>query len=233
MPAPPHRWPRSRCPTSTSDSTTSTPTASCATSTFPQPRDIWRSRCSPAASSPSPAALSAAELATMFHIYFLGSSEGLVFDVANAELRCRAVEPVAPSIWSRSARASTPAYPSTAVRRPNRDFACAPIPAPTFDCDGVVLATDVAGLQHIVDGSPGLGDDDWRARVDTMGTAPPFVVQRLWLDRPVRADRARVPRHGRASAAGQCQRARTLRTGSRRRGPTAPVARSSSCTPTR
>ena len=31
-----------------------------------------------------PAALSAAELATMFHIYFLGSSEGLIFDVANA-----------------------------------------------------------------------------------------------------------------------------------------------------
>src|SRR5206468_9215101 len=32
----------------------------------------------------SPAELSAAELATMFHIYFLGSSEGLIFDVANA-----------------------------------------------------------------------------------------------------------------------------------------------------
>ena len=32
----------------------------------------------------SPTQLSAAELATMFHIYFLGSSEGLIFDVANA-----------------------------------------------------------------------------------------------------------------------------------------------------
>ena len=32
----------------------------------------------------SPTELSAAELATMFHIYFLGSSEGLIFDVANA-----------------------------------------------------------------------------------------------------------------------------------------------------
>ena len=31
-----------------------------------------------------PEKLSAAELATMFHIYFLGSSEGLLFDVANA-----------------------------------------------------------------------------------------------------------------------------------------------------
>ena len=31
-----------------------------------------------------PEQLSAAELATMFHIYFLGSSEGLIFDVATA-----------------------------------------------------------------------------------------------------------------------------------------------------
>jgi isorenieratene synthase len=59
-----------------------------------------------------------------------------------------------------------------------------------FGCDGVVVATDVAGLQHIVDRSPGLGDDGWRARVATMGTAPPFVVQRLWLDQPVSSDRA-------------------------------------------
>ena len=44
----------------------------------------WLSRCSPAASSPGRKKLSAAELAAMFHIYFLGSSEGLVFDVADS-----------------------------------------------------------------------------------------------------------------------------------------------------
>ena len=53
-----------------------------------------------------------------------------------------------------------------------------------------MLATDVAGLQRIADASPGLGDDDWRARIAALGIAPPFVVQRLWLDRPVRADRS-------------------------------------------
>ena len=47
-----------------------------------------------------------------------------------------------------------------------------------------------AGLRRIVAGSPGLGDDDWRHRVADLHTAPPFVVLRLWLDRPVRADRA-------------------------------------------
>ena len=42
-----------------------------------------------------PADLSAAELATMFHIYFLGSSEGLIFDVVNGEFRCGTVESAA------------------------------------------------------------------------------------------------------------------------------------------
>ena len=58
-----------------------------------------------------------------------------------------------------------------------------------IDADAVVLATDVAGLQRIVDASAGLGDDGWRAQVRELRTAPPFVVQRLWLDRPVAADR--------------------------------------------
>jgi isorenieratene synthase len=47
----------------------------------------------------------------------------------------------------------------------------------------------ITGLRAIVDASPSLGDADWRARVAGLRTAPPFVVQRLWLDRPVRADR--------------------------------------------
>jgi isorenieratene synthase len=59
-----------------------------------------------------------------------------------------------------------------------------------LECDGVVLAADVAGLQRIVAASPDLGDAGWRARVAGLGIAPPFVVQRLWLDRPVRADRS-------------------------------------------
>jgi isorenieratene synthase len=58
-----------------------------------------------------------------------------------------------------------------------------------IDADGVVLAADMGGLQQIVSASPGLGDADWRRRVAAMEVAPPFVVQRLWLDRPVDAGR--------------------------------------------
>ena len=44
-------------------------------------------------------------------------------------------------------------------------------------------------MRRIVADSPGLGDAHWRGQVAALRTAPPFVVQRLWLDRPVDADR--------------------------------------------
>ena len=55
--------------------------------------------------------------------------------------------------------------------------------------DGVVLAADVAGLRQIVGSSPALAAPDWRAQVAGLRTAPPFLVRRLWLDRPVRPER--------------------------------------------
>jgi isorenieratene synthase len=59
----------------------------------------------------------------------------------------------------------------------------------TIDADGVVLATDAGGLQQIVGASTDLGDAQWRQWVAEMELAPPFVVHRLWLDRPVNAGR--------------------------------------------
>ena len=135
-----------------------------------------------------PGALSAAELATMFHIYFLGSSEGLIFDVADANFDVALWNPLRRYLESRGASFHT-GVSVTAVETEPR-LRVRTDSGADFDCEGVVVATDVAGLQHIVGGSAGLGDDDWRARVATMGTAPPFVVQRLWLDHPVLSDRA-------------------------------------------
>jgi isorenieratene synthase len=124
----------------------------------------------------------------MFHIYFLGSSEGLIFDVANANFDVALWNPLRQYLESRGARFHTGVAVEGVATEPRLQVRIRS--GGEFDCDGVVLATDVAGLQHIVDGSPELGDDGWRARVAAMGTAPPFVVQRLWLDRPVFSDRA-------------------------------------------
>jgi isorenieratene synthase len=140
--------------------------------------------------------MSAAELATMFHIYFLGSSEGLLFDVAEDNFDVSLWAPLADYLTA----PQVPERPGTVrvntgvrVDRIDTDDA---IGFRVFDdtdaeitADAVVLAVDVTGLRRIVAASPTLGDTPWRAQVAGMGVAPSFAVHRLWLDQPVRADR--------------------------------------------
>jgi carotenoid phi-ring synthase / carotenoid chi-ring synthase len=135
-----------------------------------------------------PTELSAAELATMFHIYFLGSAEGLIFDVATGNFDTCLWEPLRGYLAGRGVRFFT-GLAVTGVERRAQRLRVHADSGEHRDADGVVLATDVAGLKRIVDASPGLGDDGWRSRVAGMRSAPPFVVHRLWLDRPVAADR--------------------------------------------
>ena len=170
-----------------------------------------------------PGELSAAELALMFHVYFLGSAEGLLFDVVNEPFPTALWHPLARRLRQRGVRVRT-GRPVRAVLprpdggfllhlgRPGRDAApeepgepdepgAGPAPAgdgeaaATGDAevvdvvDAVVLATDVDGLRRLVARSPGLGGERWRRQVAALRTAPPFLVSRLWLDRPVRPDR--------------------------------------------
>jgi isorenieratene synthase len=134
-----------------------------------------------------PTELSAAELATMFHIYFLGSSEGLLFDVANGNFDAALWNPLRSYLETHGVRFHT-GVAVTGLRHGSRYTVDTDVGG-AFDADGVVLATDVDGLRHIVGASPDL-DDDWRSRIDDLRVAAPFVVHRLWLDRPVNADRA-------------------------------------------
>lgn len=136
----------------------------------------------------APADLSAAELATMFHIYFLGSSEGLVFDVARDNFDVGLWNPLRDYLTSLGVRIHL-GQSVTAVRGNGR-FSVECESGDTHDADGVVLATDVARLRHIVANSPGLGNREWRQRISSLREAPPFVVRRLWLDRAVDAHRA-------------------------------------------
>lgn len=135
-----------------------------------------------------PSDLSAAELATMFHIYFLGSSEGLVFDVVNANFEVALWNPLRDYLTSRGVRFHTGVGVQSVDAGARFQISCDD--GAELVADGVVLATDVPGLQRIVAAAPNLGDDRWRRRVAGMGSAPPFVVHRLWLDRPVAPDRA-------------------------------------------
>ena len=135
-----------------------------------------------------PRQLSAAELLLMFHIYFLGSAEGLLFDVPTEPFPQALWEPLAEYVRSLGAavRLSTPV-----LRVGPHDGGGAHVHTETGieHHDAVVLALDTEGLRHTVAASPGLGTDRWRRAIAALRTAPPFLVSRYWLDRPVRADR--------------------------------------------
>jgi carotenoid phi-ring synthase / carotenoid chi-ring synthase len=143
----------------------------------------------------APSRMSAAELATMFHIYFLGSSEGLLFDVPDAGFDVALWEPLRAYLAARDVETLTgtevnriePAGNQTGPAGQRRFQIHTE--GGVLDADGIVLATDVRGLQAIVGRSSGLADPAWRGQVDGLRTAPPFLVQRLWLDRPVAPER--------------------------------------------
>jgi isorenieratene synthase len=136
-----------------------------------------------------PAQLSAAELAAMFHIYFLGSSEGLIFDVPDAGFDVALWDPLAGYLKGLGVDIRTGTEVAGLDFRGPGDFEVRDAAGGTLACDGVVLAADVAGLRRLVESSPALGAPDWRRQVSALRNAPPFLVRRLWLDQPVRPDR--------------------------------------------
>ncbi|MFJ9038531.1 FAD-dependent oxidoreductase [Streptomyces sp. NPDC102406] len=136
-----------------------------------------------------PRRLSAAEMALMFHIYFLGSAEGLLFDVPD--------DPFPAALWDPLRHYLEKLGVDVRVSEPVDRVSSAPGGGFRVDAgqhtrpyDACVLALDTDGLRSVLRDSPGLADEDWYARVTRLRTAPSFLVSRLWLDRPVAADRA-------------------------------------------
>ncbi|HEY0578886.1 MAG TPA: FAD-dependent oxidoreductase [Pseudonocardia sp.] len=134
-----------------------------------------------------PERLSAAELATMFHIYFLGSAEGLLFDVPTTTFP-KLWAPLVDRLRGLGGEVRTEVEVTRLAPVPGGGFAVG-ITGGGLSVDAVVLAADVPGARRIVAASPELGDQPWRERIARLRTAEPFQVSRLWLDRPVRPDR--------------------------------------------
>jgi isorenieratene synthase len=122
--------------------------------------------------------MSAAELIMMFHLYFLGSDDGLVFDVLD--------EPFSDSVWRPLARHLEALQVDIRTGEPveTAERAGGGWRVNGIAVDAVVLALPVEGLQHVVAQSPDVGDDAWRDDVAALTAAPPFAIWRLWLDRP-------------------------------------------------
>ncbi|MGW2479389.1 FAD-dependent oxidoreductase [Streptomyces sp. NPDC001571] len=134
-----------------------------------------------------PRSLSAAEMVLMFHIYFLGSSEGLLFDVPN--------DPFPTALWNplgaHLERLGVDVHCSAGVEHiaPHHDAFRITANGREQRFDACVLALDTNGLQSLATNSPAIADASWHQRVARLRTAPPFLVSRLWLNRPVRSDR--------------------------------------------
>jgi isorenieratene synthase len=132
------------------------------------------------------AELSAAELLMMFHFYFTGNAEGLIFDVARRPLSTAIWHPFQAWLRQRGVNVLTSTSAERVERNADGGFLVHHAQG-SSEVDELVLALDVTALQQLVTRSPAL---EPLAEVHGLRLTRPFAVWRLWLDRPVRADRA-------------------------------------------
>jgi isorenieratene synthase len=139
-----------------------------------------------------PTQFSAGELVGMFHTYFVGSSEGLLFDVPTDDYDTVLWAPLRRYLQGCGVRVLTGSRVesidlSTAqevtVRVEDVDA------GEDLVVDAVVLATDLGTTRRLVADAPGPGDQAWRHRIASTSNAPRFAVLRLWFDRLVNPER--------------------------------------------
>ncbi len=131
-----------------------------------------------------PREFSGAELVAMFHMYFVGSAEGLLFDVPDDDYDRVLWAPLARYLTGLGVHVKTGVTVTKVTERPGGglsvhragDAGPAGMPA-----DAVVVATDQTSLQRLIAASPSLGEPEWREQVAALRSAPPFAVWRLWL----------------------------------------------------
>lgn len=151
--------------------------------------------------------MSAAELLMMFHYYFLANPEGLVFDVLDDSFDTALLRPLVGYLEQRGVRFLTGRRVTSLSRgeSPERTgehrgpggwlvrHEAADSPRTdhilTESAELAVLALNVEGLRSVVDASPELGDQAWRAKVRGLERTNPFAVWRMWLDRPTAPER--------------------------------------------
>jgi isorenieratene synthase len=130
----------------------------------------------------------AGELLAMFHAYFLGSSEGLLFDVPDDDYDTALWAPMRRHLE----RTGVDVHTGVEVTdfRSLAGEAAVVADGREWRADAVVLATDLATTRRLLASPTAAGADDaWRARIAGTRNAPRFAVWRQWLDTPARADR--------------------------------------------
>ncbi|WAS95475.1 FAD-dependent oxidoreductase [Nannocystis punicea] len=145
---------------------------------------------------------SAAELLMMFHFYFVGNPEGIVFDVARGPFSTTLWRPMAAVLERRGVRLRLAEAAVNFDRGPDGRHRVTSSRGQVYHADACILAASVPGLQQLVAESPHLGyprgvapEDPcighcWREQVAAQTVTARFAVWRLWLDRPPAPGRA-------------------------------------------
>jgi isorenieratene synthase len=145
-----------------------------------------------------PREFSGAELVAMFHMYFVGSAEGLLFDVPGDDYGTTLWVPLGRHLASLGVEVRT-GHEVSSLRATDDGLFVTHAPraggsADDARADAVVLALDPVGLRRVVAASDGLGGADaagesWRGRVAGIRSAPAFAVWRLWMSGRVAPER--------------------------------------------
>ncbi len=134
-----------------------------------------------------PREFGAGELVAMFHTYFLGSAEGLLFDVPDDDYDTALWRPLAARLDGLGVDLRLDS-PVDSIEVGDGGVAVS-IGAHRVEADALVLAAGPRASRELAEGIPGDHLAAWRESVAATFNAPPFVVVRLWLDAPVNASR--------------------------------------------
>lgn len=134
-----------------------------------------------------PRDFAAGELIAMFHSYFLGSSEGLLFDVPRDDYDTTLWKPIRGALERLGGTVHLGEVER--VEQAGERWSVRLGDGAELSTDAVVLAAGPEATPRIVNQSPGLTNRAWRSSMSQVRLAPEFAVWRLWTDRPVREDR--------------------------------------------
>ncbi|GAB3822848.1 FAD-dependent oxidoreductase [Tessaracoccus terricola] len=135
----------------------------------------------------NPTEFGAGELVAMFHTYFLGSAEGLLFDVPDDDYDQALWRPLGQHLHGLGVDVRTGSRADGIEL--GDDGAVVTVDGRRLEADAVVLAADPRAARALVADLPGEGLTPWRESVAATVNAPPFAVVRLWLDTPVAPER--------------------------------------------
>ena len=135
--------------------------------------------------------MSAAEMIMMFHFYFLGNPEGLLFDVPDRDYDSCIWSPLATHLAANGAVVRTGAPVVGVQPGEPTGWRVTTGEGDAFEAPHLVLATDPGALQALLGRSPALAaaGPGLARQVRALRTTAPYAVARYWFDGDVSASR--------------------------------------------